>query len=85
MPHNAIINWLAASSFAAYLFHGVVIYDYFKPLMLRLYSEYKGVFCLVAMGSALLAFYIIAVLLDQPRKWLWKLIAKKIFLAKRSH
>lgn len=59
MPHNAIINWLAASSFAAYLFHGVVIYDYFKPLMLHLYSEYNGVFCLAAMGSTLLAFYII--------------------------
>mgnify|MGYP007006990339 CR=1 FL=1 len=83
MRHNAVINWLAASSFAAYLFHSIVIHNYFKPLMQSLYSEYNGLSCIAAMGIALIAFYVIAVVLDQPRKWLWKLIVKKCFPAKQ--
>ena len=70
---SRFVNWVAASCFAVYLFHThiTIFYDYFKPTIARLYSNFDGLFCLAAIGLFLLVVFTLSVLLDQPRKWLW--------------
>lgn len=77
---SKIINWFAASCFAVYLFHThiTLFYDYFKPTIVRLYASYDGIFCLLAIGAFLVGVFLFAILLDQPRKWIWNIISRKI-------
>jgi surface polysaccharide O-acyltransferase-like enzyme len=42
------------------------------------YENYSGLSCLAVMGAALVGIFLLAVLLDQPRKWLWKYLSPKI-------
>lgn len=74
------INWVAASCFAVYLFHThiTIFYDFFKPTVVSLYSQYDGILCLIAIGAFLLSVFVVAITLDQPRKWMWKFITNKL-------
>ncbi len=78
--YSKVINWLGASSFAVYLFHGnpFIMRKVFIPSMQFFYENYSGLSCLVVMGAALAGIFLLAVLLDQPRKWLWKYLSPKI-------
>lgn len=75
---NKVINWIAASSFAAFLTHGNpnLGTPYFKPYIQHLYNSYNGVECLGIIFISLVAIFAVSALLDQPRKWLWIIIAK---------
>ena len=77
---SKLINWVAASCFAVYLFHThiTIFYDYFKPAVATLYSQYDGILCLIVIGAFLLSVFVVALILDQPRKYMWNLIAKKL-------
>lgn len=80
IKNSQLINWFGASSFAVYLLHanpfcGV---SYFQPLIRHLYSLWSGIPCLSIIGMTLIAIFLIAVILDQPRKWLWSKIARKL-------
>ena len=77
---SKFINWVAASCFAVYLFHThiSIFYDYFKPIVAHLYSVYEGFTCLSAIGLFLLFVFSLAILLDQPRKYLWKIISNNL-------
>lgn len=74
-----VINWLGASSFAVFLLHGAptIGEPIYKPLMQYLFNNFSGFICLLLMGGALICIYFMAILLDQPRKWIWNLLSSK--------
>ena len=74
---NRFINWAAASAFAVYLFHtetqiGVQI---FKSSILTIFNNFNGILFIALIFLTLIAYFIIAILLDQPRKFAWRLIS----------
>lgn len=75
---SKFVNWVAASCFAVYLFHThiTIFYDYFKPTVVRLYSEYDGLLCLAVIGLFLFIVFSVSIVLDQPRKWLWNSLTR---------
>lgn len=79
IAYSKVINWIGASSFAVFLLHGAptIGEPIYKPLMQYLFNDNNGLKCLLLMGAALLGIYFMAILLDQPRKWLWNLISSK--------
>lgn len=79
--HNRYINWVAASSFAVFLVHcnPNIGTPYFKPFMQQIYNDYSGIVCFAAFTFVCIAIYLISILLDQPRKWLWRIISRKLF------
>lgn len=73
---SKFINWIAKSAFAVYILHfnlGLFI-PYFKTWAKGIYSEYDGIVCILMLGLYCVAWFTAAILLDQPRKWLWNLI-----------
>lgn len=73
---NKIINWIAASSFAVFLFHlnHSITDSYFIPLIRHVYTTTSGLLCIVSICAVLIAIFVIAILIDQIRIFLWNLI-----------
>jgi len=85
VPHSKMINWIAASSFAVFLIHcnpnlGT---PYFKPFIQHLYNRYDGIMCPAVIGAVLIFIFLLSIIMDQPRKWIWKAIANKYFQSKK--
>lgn len=78
MQYSRWINFIAASSFAVYLFHTnfTIVESLYKPLMISLYERFDGLTCIMVMFAVLVLIFMLAVVLDQPRKWLWNKIGK---------
>lgn len=77
---SRIVNWIAASSFAVFLLHTNpnLCKQYFVPTVKTLYSTYNGITCITAIFMLLVVVYVLAVLADQPRKFLWAKIKNAI-------
>jgi len=73
MPYVKVINWLGASSFAVYLFHGetTVRNSFFTPQVQYVYEAYSGFNCIVLIFAFLLFIYFISVVIDQIRLVSW--------------
>ena len=80
MPYIKWINWLGASSFAVYLFHGegTVRSQLFSPQVQYLYENYTSVACIGMIFLFLCVVYILSVLFDQLRLLSWNWIVKEI-------
>ena len=78
--HSRIINWVAASSFAVFLLHTNpnLCEQYFIPIVKTLYNSYNGITGLVAIFLFLITVYVVAIIVDQPRKLLWARIKNSI-------
>lgn len=82
MPYINVVNWLGASSFAVYLFHGQgsIRKLFFNPQVQFLYGEYSGLACIGMIFVFLCVVYLTAVLVDQLRilSWnrIWQLVEK---------
>ena len=76
-----LVNWLAASSFAIFLLHTNpnLCEPYFKKCVLWLYDGYDGITCLWLIFTFLLAVGMSAILIDQIRKKLWRVIVERFF------
>lgn len=70
------INWLASSSFAVLLLH-VAPFAQYDKVNQYLYDNYSGVVYIIFTGIIIIAYYMVAVLLDQPRIYLFGKIFKK--------
>ena len=68
------VNFIAKSAFAVYLVHLNFAYFpvMFKAPLLGIYAEYSGIACIAAIFLFLTATFILAILWDQPRRWVWK-------------
>ncbi len=80
LGHHAWINWLGVSSFAVYLLHTnmYLLEPYFLSTVRHLFSRFEGISSLLVVFAFLLAVFAVSVLLDQPRKYLWKTYVSKI-------
>lgn len=80
IPQIRTVNFVASSAFAVYLVHQnpQVATTLFKPLFCDIYADYDGLLCLAMYAIALTAIYIVSILIDQPRKWLWSLLKRYI-------
>lgn len=67
---SRIINWLAASSFGAYLFHGGL--PFFKRTAAQIFNSTSGIVCIGGLIVFILATYLAATIIDQMRIWVWK-------------
>lgn len=76
---NRIVNWLAASAFAVYLLHThfLVIGEYFKPMGKRLWHESSGLEFTIGVVLFLVFWFGAAVILDQLRKYAWRLLNRE--------
>lgn len=79
--NSTLINWVAASSFAVFLFHTSPALNnvFFKAWCVALYNNYNGIECLIYIFQFLVLIFIISILLDQIRKYLWKFLSSYIF------
>lgn len=75
---SKLINWLGASCFAVYLFHGeqTVRSSFFSPSVQYIYSNYSGFVCLLLVFCFLCGVFCVACLLDQLRLISWNRIWK---------
>ena len=76
---NKYINWISSSAFAVYLFHShPLLFDKFKDEVRYIFQS-DSVFTLLAIFTFLFVVYAASILIDQPRKIIWKYISKMIF------
>lgn len=69
---NRVINFIASSAFAVYLFHDFYfIRNIFYCPLIRWSDSVGG---LLGIFGAMIAVYLISIILDQPRKLLWRYI-----------
>lgn len=74
---NSLINWISISCFAVYLGHiNPYILPWFKSVVLSIYLSFDKLACVLALMLYIVIVFIISILLDQPRIWLWNLISK---------
>ena len=74
---NNILNWVSKSAFAVYLFHcNPYLLGIYLNKCRDIYNTYHGIECIAIMSVFVLAVFAVSILLDQPRKWLWKLLQK---------
>ena len=71
---NRFVNWVGASSFAAYLLHANpnIGDPFFKAWIIRTYESTEGVSCLVTIFVFLVFVFVAAILIDQLRLLLWR-------------
>lgn len=76
---NKIINWIAKSAFAVYLFHcnPNIMQPIFKRDALTIYDLTSGIVCILEISFYLIVVFMVSILLDQPRRQLWKGISKR--------
>ncbi len=77
MGTSKLINFVAKSAFAVYLLHmspGVPDGVFF-PIERMIYDTHSGIGFLLLIFLFLVCVFLTAIILDQPRKWLWKKIA----------
>lgn len=77
---NKYVNWVAKSSFAVFLLHsnpniGVPV---FKKFIMSIYDNFSGLECMFRIFVFLIFIFVAAIILDQPRKWLWNIFSKRI-------
>lgn len=84
MRNSRFINWAARSAFAVYLLHThlCVMGNYFAPWNKQIFHAFDGPACVGMLFLAMLGWYAAAILLDQPRRWLWTLMARRLFRPK---
>lgn len=78
VKYNKLINTIAKSSFAVYLFHtapAMYVSGYLAFCGI-IYQRFNGLEALCFMALSLVAIFVIAVILDQPRKYLWTKLSK---------
>lgn len=75
--NNKLINFIASSTFAVYLLHDISFYQesIFKKLIL--YANESSAPAIM-IPTVLIAVFTAAVILDQPRKTIWRLIGTKL-------
>ena len=74
---SRIVNWIAASSFAVFLFHANNAFlGSYTQYARSIFDQYSGVVYLLIIMGYMAAWFAVAVILDQIRILLWKSIVK---------
>ncbi len=77
MPYNKGVNRIAKSTFAVFLLHLDVSwgFDTFLRSVRGIYSDFPEGMAVGPMALFIVAVFALAVLLDQPRIWMWRRIS----------
>lgn len=77
---SKIVNWIAASAFAVYLFHANpnILNGYFKSTISLIYADTSGLITILYIGIFLTIIFFASVLLDQLRKYFYEFLLKEI-------
>lgn len=78
--NNRIINWIASSCFAVYLFHFILFPQFMSTWIKYIAKEYNGFMMLLLILILLICFYITAVLIDKVRIFIWDSVLAKYFV-----
>lgn len=75
---SKIVNYLAVSTFAIYLFHmHPAIYPSFQRYVVQVFSDNSGLSALGVITLFIIIVCVLSILIDQVRKACWKLISYK--------
>ena len=76
---SKMINFVGASSFAVYLIHAdeLISVGYMRDFCNRMFAGHDIWYFSLVMAMMIVALFVAAVILDQPRKWLWNRIQKR--------
>lgn len=78
---SRVINYIAASSFAVYLFHmHPLMRTVYSSICKYLFANYNTISYLCLISCFIIFVFVTAVLIDLIRRWLWKQISKAKFL-----
>lgn len=82
--HSAVVNFISGSVFAAYLFHydPHILMNYFCKISQAIYDSFSGIGCIAVEFVFVISVLAISVLLDQPRKLLWRIVDNRFFREK---
>lgn len=71
------VNYVAGSVFAVYLFHGnpLIVEEYYNNTILGWFTTNSTILFLIKTIVFLVIVYVVAVLIDQLRIWIWKKIS----------
>ena len=69
---SRFVNWLAASAFAVYLFHGGL--PFFKRMSIELFSRYNGLVYFGLVSLLVVGSYLAGTIIDQLRRWAWLML-----------
>lgn len=73
IKYNKIINWIGMSSFAVYLFHSQSdVRNFFIYHINIINNEYTGTLSALIIFIYLILIYILSILIDQLRIFIWK-------------
>lgn len=74
------VNWIAASSFAIYLFHthSLIFDSYYLNYFHEVYNSYDGLRCFGMTIAFLFCIAALAIIIDQPRIWIWKQLTRPL-------
>lgn len=76
---SRIINYMAGSAFAVYLFHcSGLVAPIYKNLASSIYQNYSGLAYWCFIAGFIVTVFAIAVLLDQPRRAIWSYISRRV-------
>lgn len=77
---NKVINYISGSCFAVYLLHcsSWLFVPVYCATVARIYASSHGIFCVAYIALFILSVFVLAVLLDQPRRLLWHFITSRI-------
>lgn len=76
---SRLVNWLGASSFAVFLLHShPALFGKFKQIVEYIYNIYSGWGFWLRLTAFLLLVYALAVLVDQIRIRLWRVVEKYV-------
>lgn len=83
---NRIINSIAKSAFAVFLFHHApaIGQSIFKPLIRSIYDDAYGLKCVLAIFAILTAIFIFSIILDIPRRYIWKKLSRLFYDSSRG-
>ena len=79
---NRVINWVATSVFAVYLFHmHFCIVNFYKELSTKIFLEYNGILYIFIISIFITIFFIVPIIIDKFRiltfNRFWNSIEKK--------
>lgn len=75
---SKFINWIAASALSVYMGHSIFYAIPLREGVSKIYNDYSGITCLLIIFAFLITIFIISIICDQFRKFIWNKIERYI-------
>ena len=78
IKYNPIINFVAASSFSVFILQSSQKAELYSNIINSIYDKYSGLGCLLLILLVIIGYFIVGILLDQIRKFVWGGVENRI-------